>query len=391
METNNFYSFRKIIKEDLYKTTLEELIEKIAILYKIMKNDAKQTPEKLASDWFEEFQRLIALADDIIKNRCQDEPDRLYGYGENVKFDDELIMIVKRVNIARLACFLVDHQDYLFDNPEALHGMVAAYIQVLDLFGSSMYRNKYCTTQFIHSSRGLLDTENPETGINLMGQLMLQARVYQYELNDEERKIFNVVNTFWKDIVIGSASFGKAIERFKDCYKIDLPIKDIRDFLNSMQIEFVRANAYYGMVGFNGIILSTRAFEELDKDNKDEELDKDNKHEELAMRFILTTIIHECAHYILRIVRDDFGFLTPRNGHNDEKRQRLEAGYFLEDILFGNAWKQVSTYQLLMKPEIWEKDIPIIPDDELTKLTSKSKKDNLCASGFLMAKTKKWM
>jgi hypothetical protein len=367
---NNFYSFRKIIKEDLYETTLEELSKKITILDEISEESLQ---------WSEEFQNLITLAEDIIKNRCDKEPDYLYGYGEEVVFDDKLIMKAKRITIARLACFLVDHQNYLLERPFRFQGIVMSYIRTLRKIGSKKLRNKYCITQFIHSSRGLLDTENPETGTDLMKQLMDKADVNHYKLNDEQRTIFNQVDAFWKNNVIGSYSFDKAIERFLECYDINLPVGKVRDLLKVMEIDFVDAKAYYGMVGFNGILLSVLAFEHLYKDKK------------LTMRFILTTIIHECAHYILRIIRDDFGFLTPTNGHDDEKRKRLEAGYLFEDILFGDVWKEASDYKFLMEPEIWGKDIPIIPEGDLVSLGLKGEKDNLCTSGFLMAETKKWM
>jgi hypothetical protein len=95
------------------------------------------------------------------------------------------------------------------------------------------------------------------------------------------------------------------------------------------------------------------------------------------MRFILTIIIHVCAHYLLRIASEDFGFITPRNGHYDEKRQRLEAGCFLKDVLFGNAWKEVSEYKFLMESGLWEKEIPIISEGDLVCLKSKGKNDNI--------------
>jgi hypothetical protein len=373
---NNFYSFREIIKEDLYETTFKELLNKVSLLRSINLNSTKQAPEKVASDWSDQFQKLIALAEDIIKDRCEKEQKNLYGYGKEVIFDDKLIMNVKRVTIARLACFLVDHQNYF--KKKHLHGLVLSYLQTLEEFGSLDLRNEYSITQFIHCSRGLLDTENPKTGIKLMNQLISESTVDQLELNDVQRKIFTEVETFWKENVVGSASFYKAIGKFKECYKLSATVEEIRELLKVMPIDFVDSDIYYGMVGFNGILLSELAFQHTCKDK------------ELAMRFILTTIIHECAHYILRITNGDFGFLSPRNGHGDVKRQRLEAGYLLEDILFGNAWKEASYYQHLMKPEIWESDIPIIPKEDMACLTLKSEKDNLCTSGFLMAETKKW-
>jgi hypothetical protein len=60
----------------------------------------------------------------------------------------------------------------------------------------------------------------------------------------------------------------------------------------------------------------------------------------------------------------------------------------LEDILFGNAWKEVSVYEHLMKQELWDTEkIPIIPEKDLDCITLKVG-DNVCASGFLLSEVK---
>jgi hypothetical protein len=83
--------------------------------------------KKVILNWSEEFQNLIAFTEDIINDRCEDEPDYFFSYGEKVVFDDKLIMIIKRIIIARIACFLVDHQNYLLEHPFIPHGMVMIY------------------------------------------------------------------------------------------------------------------------------------------------------------------------------------------------------------------------------------------------------------------------
>jgi hypothetical protein len=86
-------------------------------------------------------------------------------------------------------------------------------------------RNKYCITQFFHSKR-LLDSDNPEAGTDLI--LSAGTSVNQYELSDKKRIIFNEVDAFWKEKAIGSASFGKAIEKFIKYYKLSMSVEKTR-------------------------------------------------------------------------------------------------------------------------------------------------------------------
>jgi hypothetical protein len=382
-EKNNFYCFREIIKADLYKSSLDQLVGSIFLLHQILTNESKLPKSEVNKEWCKGFEKLVMLAKEIIDKRCEKQPDHLYGYGEQVEFDEAMIAKVQRITIARIACFLVDQQNYLKDKPDMLDGLLRSYVGAMQVLGFYGLNDEYTTTQFIHSSRGLLDTENPETATYLMGKVLEKVIVIKYELTDEERKIFSEVKAFWEDTVIGSVSFDQAIQRFIDNYPLkeeEVTVDKIRDLCKRMKIDFVMSRSYYGMVGFNGVILTTLVFKELYVDEKNVELTK---------RLILTTIIHECANYILRVVKEDFGFLTPRNGYDDEKRQRLEAGYLMEDILFGDAWIEGSSYELLMNPEVWGRGIPIIQDGELTLSSKRDKRDNLCTFGFLLTETKK--
>jgi hypothetical protein len=247
IKENHFYSFRKIMQEDKFSTTLNEFMGKMTLLLNKILNVVKQSDEKLTSDWSEEFHNLIVLAEDIIENRCEKEPDSLYGYGGTVEFDIKLIIMAKRVALARLACFLVDHQEYLLDNPEKLLWMVQPYLNNLVALGNHNFRDKYTITQFILSSRGLLDNDSTETSTNFVSRLMQQERVRQHQLNEDESKIFEEVNKFWKDKVIGSKCFENAIEKFIQCYELNITAKEVKEHLNAMEIDFVQATAYYGM------------------------------------------------------------------------------------------------------------------------------------------------
>jgi hypothetical protein len=374
MENNNFYSFKLILKENELDTILNELSDIAKKFIIIMKT--KQTKDERAIARQQEFEKLIELSRNILNNSCEEAPKQVYGYGEDVVFDEKMIIMVKRTTIARLARFILDQQKFLLDDPKRILGMIIPYINTLELLDTVFIDDKYFITQFIHCSRGLLDDESPQASYDFMKDLLKEIEVKQYKLSKNEEILFKKVNTFWRETVIDSFAFGKAIEKFKESYSLNLSVEEARKFLKAMVIDFVSANTYNGMVGFNGIILSKNAFKYL-------ELNK-----ELTERLVICIIIHECAHYLLRIVSDDFGFLTPRNGHDDPNKQRFEAGYLLEDILFGNVWKQVWYYQLLMKPDIWEKGVPIISKDDLKSLPDMVK-ENLCSSGFLMSETNK--
>jgi hypothetical protein len=351
---NSFYTFKKILKSEFLYDTTDKLL-------KLKREFEKKKKNKLTV-----FEKLAEYMEKILNNKCE-QVDKVFGYGEELKVDNNMLDITKRITIARLACYIKDHHADI--NVAKVYSTVIPYIDALE--NIEAYASDYYVTQFIHSTRGLLDTDSPETSIRFAVDLVNYKDIKQYEMSDNERDAFNDVIEFWKAVVMPSVPFGLAIESLINYYDLkDVTSGDIFKYLEVMKIDTVVSKYYFGMVGFNGIIFSDSVFVGIENDR------------ELVKRRILRTLIHECAQYILRIVDDDFGYLSPTNKHPNVNAQFLESGFFIEEILFGDCTRVTWKYKHLMDKNLWLKsDIPIIPEEDLKGL-DKTLKKNLCSSGF---------
>jgi hypothetical protein len=99
---------------------------------------------------------------------------------------------------------------------------------------------------------------------------------------------------------------------------------------------------------------------------------------------VLKLIIHESMHFLIRRYSEDGGKLTPKNKHQIEEYQTLEAGYLLETIVFGSCkFKYWESKNLLVK-ESWDKiSFGMFSNEDFERMAKETKK-NFNASGLCL-------
>jgi hypothetical protein len=352
-DENTFYTFMEMLDPKYLSVIMAKFHE---IVPKIQFYDlAKDNPGA-----YNDLEVIMADVKDHLVKRIS------FGYGANFKINEKMLDNIQCVTIARLSCFM-DENAFRITLKEVHNIIVPCIVGVMSL--KNFAENKHYIEQFIHATRGLLDSGNPFESALITIKLINDRLVEKYILDNNETQALNEALKFWKGTVIGSKAFQKALGQFKRNYALEIGKETLTKHLENMQIVVVTSAIY--SVGFNGIILSSGLFRGMPKTYN------------IVVRKILRVLIHECAHYLLRLIRDDFGLLTPRNHDKDEKIQEFEAGYLMEQIIFGDGSKE-NWYVNLMEEKRWKKStLPIVTKTESKKLPDRSNRQ--CASGFLLA------
>ena len=117
------------------------------------------------------------------------------------------------------------------------------------------------------------------------------------------------------------------------------------------------------MIGMNNKIFINLEDKTMEYKEKKDKLMKDQEYKTKLTKLIL----HEGAHQLLRLVRNDFGTLTPREEKTDMKveNQGMELGYRFEEIIFGSVIIIPSEATAILEFDKWKEKLPILPDEKI--------------------------
>lgn len=190
------------------------------------------------------------------------------------------------------------------------------------------YHQTYLLSLLINVSRGFLEIENVRSSVKNCNDL-LEGNMISILIIDPSENC-NVLITKSKNLlhqIIDSKRFAFYLNKFIQYYSlkvVDNLIEKLHQMLED-KIIFLKNIMQYGMIGKNMFVFLNYDFIE-NSVIEEEELS--------GINFVISTLIHEIGHQIIRILNDDTFELTPRKEQSEEQ---FEAGYEFERMMFGTV------------------------------------------------------
>jgi hypothetical protein len=214
------------------------------------------------------------------------------GYSNSFFEKPVLRNYIQCIVIARLALFIEKSFNYLSGLKQCAYfkTICIPYLRAIFTVEEDSVNEIYLA-QVLHASRGLLDTvESAETYIEFLGNVQAYEEKSLFMLFE-----FNKTVHFWKSIVISSPLLFASLEKIIKLYDWDLSADQLIEHLKTMKIGVVLEVIYWGMVVFDGIVISQKA------------LNRYKNSSPKAKSYILKLIIHESMHFLIRILYDSKG------------------------------------------------------------------------------------
>ena len=245
-----------------------------------------------------------------------------------------------------------------------LVGEVETRIYVFTKFLKAMQemdKNELFIPLVLHESRGLIDDSSAGQNSAMYLTTSMKMEIVKQDPNDERQQDYCEGVRFFKE-TLKSPLASKAIKAFLTSVNFEDVTKEIieKSLLILQNLEFILIQGV-SFVAMNGV--NNRIYFNIDM------LQKQSR--KLNKARTLGNCYHEGAHYLFRTLKEDFGIIIPRNNE-----VTLEAGFRMEEILFGNYQK---TYWLLiddiLNQKLWndeEKPLPLLEKNKMENLTNRS-------------------
>jgi hypothetical protein len=234
----------------------------------------------------------------------------------------------------------------------------------------------------LHASRGLIDTHEVVNSavqciqksfeIKLFDKLKTEKKLNYLEdtltklnsvneINEIKTQILEIkkkltMSSFYDEGVeffkktLDRQAGKKAIETFLRKFGNNIKLDDaIENTLKNINFQLIENVPFIAMTGFNKTV-----YFDISSLN--------NKNDKYSISRTVSNCYHEAAHILIRYhLNDDFGIITPRQ--NDEKE--LEAGYLMENILFGTYSFPYWTKTKIIEEKEWDREIlPLYKEEE---------------------------
>lgn len=238
-------------------------------------------------------------------------------------------------------------------------------ILVFDMFMIAMEKiekNELFIPLLLHESRGLIDDSlSGERSANYLS-LSMNMEIVQQDPNDQLQQDYRDGVLFFRSTLKTSLVF-KCLEEFLTSIDIENVTQETIEkslfILQNIEFVLIRGVCFVAMNGVNNKIYFN--IDMLEKSSS-----KFNKAR------VLGNCYHEGGHYLLRKLKEDFGTITPRQ--ND--LESLEAGFRMEEILFGNYQKMYwILFDDMLNEKLWNdesKPLPLLEHHRLLTLPSRS-------------------
>jgi len=323
----------------------------------------KETAEKNFPKFLEKIHDWLSVTKLINKkvnlNDSIKIPPQENSNFQNIK---DLNIEVFQILLYRLKYFLTNWEKKTINIQIFFSPIYLIYAQIL-LFEDEEY-TKFANCLLVHCTRSYLETdiESADRGRNIINSnLILTASSIQHEeayINDYS-SIKYMIN---KAISISDSPRFKNtlklfISKYLD-YNDDLEEKvseSVNYFLQILSnIRFINKASFNGMCGVNEeIYISTNILEHSLKNSDSKDIYK-NKLFQKEQGLFLVTIIHEFIHSFLRKVLKSWLIVSPRAKVDSEK---IEAGYDLEELLFGAIITENSSkLKIIADENFWQNE-----------------------------------
>lgn len=239
--------------------------------------------------------------------------------------------------------------------------IASSFIQGLDFINNCIDKEtkKVWLYFILNYSRGLLDHQNHYVDNFLpyfssfrkayRNRISFQFKDYQKNiidsnLKDENKNILIEAFKFFYEIISKSNHFKNSIDGHIKYLNINDNIDKFLDSIPSILFSILEddSGVLGTVIGNNEIIIQINHLKNLDDTQK-------------CARLILQ-IIHELGHFIVRFFN---GYLSSSPRRSDGELKELEAGYLLENYVFGYYDKQIWTSSdfcnYIFKKESWNK------------------------------------
>lgn len=274
----------------------------------------------------------------------------------------ELIIKVKCFVYYRLFYFM----QYLAGNGYRGKYVFAVFMDTMKSFEI----NELFISLVLHESRGLIDDfEAGERSAEYLNKSR-GIRIVAANSTDQRQKDYQEAVLFFRS-TLKSPLASKALKEFLASVGFqDVSQVDVEKSLSIMSnIEFILIESA-GFVGMNSV--NNKVYFNIDH------LQANNTN--LNKSRGLANCYHEGGHFLLRMLKDDFGIITPRN----KESLSLEAGFRLEEILFGSYDKMYwCLCDTMLNDDVWNnesKSIPLLDRKQLESLPER-KISNFFRSG----------
>jgi hypothetical protein len=219
----------------------------------------------------------------------------------------------------------------------------------------------------LHNSRSFLDSDSASQS----SYKSLKNCKHMRKLKETEiENLFSVKYyiqgiEFFKTIIIMSPLFKDAIQKFLISINEDKNIEEAIKIFKLMKFNFITNTDFTAMCGFDSTYhVNLSCLFNFEESSIDSDFN-------IYRARTISNIIHEGAHIIVRCLKVNFSISTPRSNFNSEAVFNLEAGYRLENIIFGNFRKKYwqNFHMIILDSNVWNyksnRKLPIFNDEEL--------------------------